>query len=72
MSAKNLERDLMVLEWQGRKEKARKKQENWRLKVCRKIAMEHNFPNNEIIELYLSNNHGHFTGMFAYFCQLRF
>ncbi|CBI38844.3 flap endonuclease GEN-like 1 [Vitis vinifera] len=44
-----------------RKEKAQKKQENWQLRVCKKIAMEQNFPNNEIIELYLSNNHGHFT-----------
>lgn len=55
----------MVFEWQDRKEKAQKKQENWRLRVCKKIAMEQNFPNNEIIELYLSNNHGHFTGMFG-------
>ena len=62
----------MVFEWQDRKEKAQKKQENWQLRVCKKIAMEQNFPNNEIIELYLSNNHGHFTGMFGWFHQLRF
>nr|DAD48027.1 TPA_asm: hypothetical protein HUJ06_017964 [Nelumbo nucifera] len=41
-----------------RKSKEQKKHENWQIKVCQKIAMEQSFPNNEIIELYLSHNHG--------------
>ncbi|KAM5555081.1 flap endonuclease GEN-like 1 [Rosa sericea] len=44
-----------------RKEKEQKKQENWRLKVLNKIALEQNFPNEEIIEMYLCNNHGYFS-----------
>lgn len=43
------------------KEKEQKKQENWRLKVLNKIALELNFPNEEIIEMYLCNNHGYFS-----------
>uniref|UniRef100_A0A5B7AYS1 Flap endonuclease GEN-like 1 n=1 Tax=Davidia involucrata TaxID=16924 RepID=A0A5B7AYS1_DAVIN len=43
-----------------RKEKEQKKNENWQIKVCKRIAMEQNFPNDEIIEMYLSNHHGNF------------
>lgn len=38
-----------------RKEKELKKNETWHLRVCKKIAMECNFPCNEIIEMYLRN-----------------
>ncbi|KAI3444622.1 hypothetical protein Pfo_001287 [Paulownia fortunei] len=41
-----------------RKEKAKKKDTTWRITVCRKIASEQNFPNDEIIQMYLSNHHG--------------
>ncbi|KAI0499377.1 hypothetical protein KFK09_020280 [Dendrobium nobile] len=34
--------------------KEQKKQENWQLKACQKIASEHGFPNKEIIEMYLN------------------
>nr|POF08927.1 flap endonuclease gen-like 1 [Quercus suber] len=44
-----------------RREKEQKKQENWRIKVCNKIAMESNFPNDEIIKMYLCSNNGDFT-----------
>ncbi|XP_062090222.1 flap endonuclease GEN-like 1 [Humulus lupulus] len=47
---------------EGREEKERKKQEYWLTKVCSKIAMEPNFPNDEIIRIYLCDNHGSFTG----------
>ncbi|KAF7154392.1 hypothetical protein RHSIM_Rhsim01G0155400 [Rhododendron simsii] len=40
-----------------RRDKEQKKKANWQTKVCQKIAMEQNFPNVEIIEMYLSNNH---------------
>ncbi|TVU08875.1 hypothetical protein EJB05_42298 [Eragrostis curvula] len=30
--------------------------ENWQIKVCKRIAAETNFPNEEIIKLYLSDN----------------
>nr|CAD1821553.1 unnamed protein product [Ananas comosus var. bracteatus] len=43
-----------------RKVKDQKKHENWQIKVCERIAAEQNFPNNEIIELYLSDNHGNY------------
>lgn len=36
------------------KKKNKKRNENWKLKVCRMIASEQNFPNNEIIEMYLN------------------
>lgn len=36
------------------KEKEQKRNENWKLKVCRRIASEHNFRNNEITEMYLN------------------
>lgn len=32
--------------------------------MCKMIAAEQNFPNNAIIELYLSNNHGNYGGKF--------
>ncbi|XP_057780679.1 flap endonuclease GEN-like 1 [Salvia miltiorrhiza] len=41
-----------------REEKAKKKDASWKLTVCRKIASEENFPNDEIIQMYLSNRHG--------------
>lgn len=41
-----------------KKEKERKKKENWQINVCRKIALEKKFPNDEIIQMYLSNHHG--------------
>ncbi|KAJ9171316.1 hypothetical protein P3X46_014703 [Hevea brasiliensis] len=44
-----------------RKEKEQQKHENWQIKVCNKIAMEPNFPNDDIIEMYLCCNHGKFT-----------
>lgn len=44
-----------------RKDKEHKKKENWQIRVCNKIAAEQNFPNNEIIEMYLSQNHGNFN-----------
>ncbi|RWR89342.1 flap endonuclease GEN-like protein 1 [Cinnamomum micranthum f. kanehirae] len=43
-----------------RRSKEQKKHANWQIKVCHKICAEQNFPNNEIIEMYLSQNHGNF------------
>ncbi|KAL2505539.1 Flap endonuclease GEN-like 1 [Abeliophyllum distichum] len=40
-----------------KKEKERKKNEYWQINVCRKIALEKSFPNDEIIQMYLSSNH---------------
>ncbi|KAF8027215.1 hypothetical protein BT93_E0199 [Corymbia citriodora subsp. variegata] len=45
-----------------RKRKEQKKHESWRIKVCERITLESNFPNDEIIKMYLSNNHGYFDG----------
>lgn len=53
----------MVFDWQDQKEKEQQKHENWQIKVCNKIAMESDFPNDDIIEMYLCNNHGNFTGI---------
>ncbi|CAK9145773.1 unnamed protein product [Ilex paraguariensis] len=44
-----------------RKEKERRKNENWQMKVCNKIAMEQNFPNDKIIEIYMSKKQGDFS-----------
>ncbi|KAI9181745.1 hypothetical protein LWI28_018193 [Acer negundo] len=44
----------------NRKEKEQKRHENWWIKVCNKITMESNFPNDEIIEMYICDNHGQF------------
>ncbi|KAL8495378.1 hypothetical protein ACS0TY_019503 [Phlomoides rotata] len=41
-----------------REEKAKKKDATWKLTVCQKIASEQSFPNDEIIQMYLSNHHG--------------
>ncbi|KAL0428941.1 UNVERIFIED_CONTAM: Flap endonuclease GEN-like 1 [Sesamum radiatum] len=41
-----------------RKEKEKKKNKTWQITVCRKIASQQNFPNEEIIQMYLRNNHG--------------
>ncbi|KAL4567112.1 hypothetical protein LXL04_022686 [Taraxacum kok-saghyz] len=46
---------------QDKKEKEQKKNEAWKMRVCNKISTEPNFPNKEIIEMYLSNNHSNFT-----------
>ncbi|KAF9617188.1 hypothetical protein IFM89_035070 [Coptis chinensis] len=50
-----------VLIGQDRKIKEQKKHENWQLGVCRKISTEKNFPNDEIIEMYLKHKRGTFT-----------
>ncbi|XP_022770338.1 flap endonuclease GEN-like 1 isoform X2 [Durio zibethinus] len=44
-----------------RKEKDKKKKGNWWIKVCNMITREPNFPNDEIIEMYMCNNRGVFT-----------
>ncbi|XWS77115.1 hypothetical protein CRYUN_Cryun01aG0234500 [Craigia yunnanensis] len=44
-----------------RKEKDKKKHGNWWIKVCNMITTEPNFPNDEIIEMYMCNNHRVFT-----------
>ncbi|KAG7026031.1 Flap endonuclease GEN-like 1 [Cucurbita argyrosperma subsp. argyrosperma] len=44
-----------------REEKEKKKQENWRLRVCNKIAMEPNFPSSELLQMYLCDNHSYFS-----------
>uniref|UniRef100_A0A0E0M3J7 Flap endonuclease GEN-like 1 n=1 Tax=Oryza punctata TaxID=4537 RepID=A0A0E0M3J7_ORYPU len=36
--------------------KAQRRNENWQIKVCKRIAAETNFPNEEIIKLYLSDD----------------
>ncbi|KAI3756867.1 hypothetical protein L1987_56691 [Smallanthus sonchifolius] len=46
---------------QDKKEKEQKKNEAWKMRVCKKIATEPNFPNNEIIQMYLNSNHTNFT-----------
>ncbi|KAL5567386.1 hypothetical protein UlMin_030550 [Ulmus minor] len=45
----------------NRKEKEQKEQQCWLTKVCTKIAIEPNFPNNDIIKMYLCDNNGYFT-----------
>ncbi|KAJ9556434.1 hypothetical protein OSB04_011048 [Centaurea solstitialis] len=44
-----------------KKENEQKKNEAWKTRVCKKISAEPNFPNNEIIRMYLSTNHTTFT-----------
>lgn len=39
-----------------KKNKEQKKLEIWHMNVCKKIAMEQNFPNDEIIKMYLSTD----------------
>ncbi|KAK1424014.1 hypothetical protein QVD17_19325 [Tagetes erecta] len=46
---------------QDKKEKEQKKNEAWKMRICKKITTEPNFPNNEIIKLYLNNNHTNLT-----------
>lgn len=36
--------------------KAQKRQESWQIKVCKRLAAETNFPNEEIIKLYLCDD----------------
>lgn len=44
-----------------KEEKKQKQHENWWIRVCEKITMEKNFPNTEIIDMYLCKNHGQYT-----------
>ncbi|XVE73935.1 hypothetical protein DITRI_Ditri11bG0158700 [Diplodiscus trichospermus] len=44
-----------------RKENDKKKHENWWIKVCNMITTVPDFPNDEIIEMYMCNSHGMFT-----------
>uniref|UniRef100_A0A2P2LVY2 Flap endonuclease GEN-like 1 n=1 Tax=Rhizophora mucronata TaxID=61149 RepID=A0A2P2LVY2_RHIMU len=37
------------------------KHQKWWIKVCNRIAMEQDFPNYEIIDMYLCNNNGNFA-----------
>nr|XP_043629260.1 flap endonuclease GEN-like 1 [Erigeron canadensis] len=46
---------------QDKKEKEQKKKEVWNMKVCNKIVSEPNFPNNAIIQMYMSDNHTNFV-----------
>ncbi|KAG0491558.1 hypothetical protein HPP92_004956 [Vanilla planifolia] len=39
--------------------KERRKQENWLIKACKKISAEQNFPDKDIINIYLTVNHWH-------------
>ncbi|XP_019161085.1 PREDICTED: flap endonuclease GEN-like 1 isoform X2 [Ipomoea nil] len=39
-----------------RKEKEQRKNENWHIKVCRKIALEQDFPHDLIVKIYLHND----------------
>lgn len=54
---------LMLFDWQNRKHKEQKRLENWHTKICHKIAGEPNFPNDEIIDMYLCSDNGYFSGM---------
>lgn len=45
----------------NRKQKEQKKHENWWIKVCNKITLETNFPNDKIVTMYLCENNGTFT-----------
>jgi flap endonuclease GEN len=36
--------------------------ENWHTRICDKIAKEPNFPKDEIIDMYLCNDNGYFSG----------
>lgn len=38
-------------------EKEQRRHENWLMKICNKIAEHRNFPNKEIIDMYLCDNH---------------
>ncbi|CAI9101685.1 OLC1v1039064C1 [Oldenlandia corymbosa var. corymbosa] len=38
--------------------KEKRKREIWQLKICEKIALEPNFPNSDIIDMYLRDNNG--------------
>lgn len=52
---------------QNLEEKKRKKSANWWARVCSKISLESNFPNQEIIKMYLCNDHGSLLGMLSSF-----
>ncbi|KAE9622042.1 hypothetical protein Lal_00032967 [Lupinus albus] len=47
----------------NRKHKEQKRLEIWHTKVCHKIAEESNFPNDEIINMYLCSDNGHFSAI---------
>lgn len=55
--------------WQDRKEKEQRKKENWHIKVCRKIALEQDFPHDLIVKIYLHNDNrvGEHTQTSLYF-----
>ncbi|KAL2330376.1 hypothetical protein Fmac_017957 [Flemingia macrophylla] len=46
----------------NRRHKEQKRLENWYTRICHKIAQEPNFPKEEIIEMYLCNDNGYFSG----------
>jgi len=52
----------MIFDWQNRRHKEQKREENWYSKICLKIAEEPNFPKDEIIDMYLCNDNGYFSG----------
>lgn len=54
-----------VFKWQDRQQKQQKKNENWEIKVCDKISRERNFPNENIIGIYLPSNQETFEGEFG-------
>lgn len=63
----------MKYEHQVRKEKDKKTHGNLWFKVCNMISTEPNFPNDEIIEMYMCNNHGVFAGLYCiFFCIICF
>ncbi|KAL9676380.1 hypothetical protein QQ045_004594 [Rhodiola kirilowii] len=45
----------------NKKRQEARKTGNWKLRICRKIAVKENFPNDDIIEMYMSNNNGFFA-----------
>lgn len=49
---------------QDLKERELKKNENWHLRVCKKISMECHFPCNEITEIYMRNEGGYILLLF--------
>ncbi|KAK9103443.1 hypothetical protein Sjap_020697 [Stephania japonica] len=49
-----------------RSSKAHKKQENWMRRICSKIYMKKDFPNDEIIKMYLGHNQEDLTGLTMY------
>lgn len=55
--------DASFIICQGRNLKELMKSENWQEKVCEKISSEKNFPNKDIVDMYLrSTNEDFFSG----------